>query len=238
MIHDGINPYTEVAANTLGFGSFITEKVMKVLSPKEKLKRFNNRVGKHQWSFNDGPVQVAVRANPCISCGKDIQAITAVYGRVITNKFEVTQEGTNNQNIPYKRIYGVPVYKTGFSCKSCFDSLWSDVYYDDKLVKHRGIEILDRPVTKTTETITKNHRTTIRTVPVSRPVPMTRDDYIDRGKGNKKSVSVILFDKQGNEEEWKSTLAPEKVDTEVDAKAYRYFNRQRERSSRNLLHSA
>jgi hypothetical protein len=205
-------------------------KVVKTLTPKQRLAKFRATVDKsHKWSFIDSDSEPVTYGPRCIGCNKLIQVVSSVYGRVISDRFQVIREGTrtiDSKVFEYRRIYGVPVYRTGYCCNPCFDHLWSDQWYDDKLALHRSIELLNHPITKTTETVSKNGRTMVRTVPLSRSTIQTRDDSYDRGKGERKSVTTVFLDHGEEVEEWKTSLPPIEKEP-VDVKAYNYFNRGR-----------
>jgi len=119
-----------------------------------------------------------------------------------------------------RTVISFPVYSTGFCCKSCVDKLYEAKYYDNDGNLHRGIEILDRPINTTKETVTKNHRTVTHVVPADRSSTATsRDDNLPRGKNKVKSTALVVSDDGKKVVQWKTTPIRKAKET-IDGRAY------------------
>lgn len=231
MLSKGENPYSCISTLTIGGGEFITQDVVKELTPKQRLKKFKSNVNdKHQWSFIDGVLEVQPITITCIACDVPVQHVTSVYGRVLIGSFTIVRDGVkliNDTLTEYRTVLGVPKYKTGVVCEQCFNTLYADKWLDSEGTLHRSIEVLDRPVNKTQESVRKNHRTMTHTVPERRVQYQTKDDDLPSGKQPVTLVTDVYLDKNGDiEQEWKSTLAPA-IPEEIDGNSYNYFRRGR-----------
>lgn len=186
-----------------------------------KSKTFSDTVGKHNWSFIDGIVEVdpAIYDPTCLACSKPLTSIVSIYGKVVVDMIKKVIESVktiDGRLVETRMVIHFPVFKTGYACKQCFDLLWASRYYDVNGFLHRGMEVLERPINKTTETVTKNHRTVKHVVPLER-VSSSRDDNLPRGKEEVKSTTVVFHDRKTGEEveEWKTNefiQPPEPVD--------------------------
>lgn len=212
------------------------------LTNSEKLTRFNNRVGKSAWTIElkDGPTKEVkpVTGLRCLICYGPIEVVASVYVKAVVDwikrefttleKFETpANEGHRfggSRLAEVRKKISLPVIQKGWSCKPCFDRFHAIKYEDWEGEEHSVMEPIDPPVAKTVESISRNHRSVLRTVPVARPSRPTRDDNYPQGRERVKSVTQVLHNKStGEVEEW--VVAPEKKPEPepVDPAAYRHF---------------
>ncbi len=231
------NPYSEISSLTLGSGEFIDKKDKqpdtKELTRKERLKKFNSKSGlstrgSHKRVF-DIPltdkslvINKATDAILCIACSKPIEAITSVYGRIIVKNGTYVKEWFDKViELMRRKVIRYPEFKTGYCCESCYDYLYHQTYRDWDNNLKRGIEILDRPIMRVTESMRKNHRTVTHSVVAGIAGPRN-----DTEKPLSKAVVEVIVEG----DDYIIGRKPRKVNRQVekiDPKAYRYVMKGR-----------
>lgn len=224
LLNEGANPYSKPSdTNTTAKGLKLTTRT-KTSIKRPTIKPHVN----HQWSFIDGPaplIDKVIDGLTCISCKQAIEAVNSVYGKIITNVGSKVIEGLRDIHgviTEYRTVIHFPVFETGYCCKTCFEVRWIDKYFDTYGNVHRGIELLDPPVVKVKEAVTRHHKTTMHSVPETRLIRPSREDALPRGREKVVSVTTVEVDCDGEEVEWVTTLPKAPKNTEpVDPTAYR-----------------
>jgi hypothetical protein len=200
------------------------------LTLQEKEERWNNLTPKVGILYDDGinvEATEALNFDPkCISCYNRLESVNNVYGRIIVGSFKVVKQYLETVSlnplveVPTMRIYGVPVYKKGWACKSCFDMLYGSTYLNDKLVVMRMFETIELPQVKISDRAT------------------TINGAIGRERISRPKVSIVRTGPDGTEDEWPDyrgmATAKPKVEEPVDIKSYGYFMKPKDRR-KNIL---
>ena len=225
LLDKGMNPYDKYSVIT--HNTNLSVKVdHKVVTSKDRLQKFNDTIGQSSWKFidDDAPVNVMDDTKvSCMACSLQFDHVTATYGRIIVNTFNKVIESVRDDHgslVEYRAIIRIPVYKTGWICNTCSDTLYADKYYDKDGNVKRGIEYLDAPILKVKEKFRKGKREVTHTVPYVRSESMVKPD-----RDVSKIVSQIVHETNDDVEEW--ITKPSKIDEPVDPVSYAYFRRGR-----------